>query len=420
MENIENNNESVNVNIKNEPSKSNFGIGFLVGALLGILGTIAVILIVILVKFLAGRNSLASADNIIDFNTLRKIRSTQRIIEKSLYEYDDSVDATHVEDGIFEGMIASLNDPYAEYFSTENIKEVMNGYEGVSYGIGCYVSMDENKLPVIAGIFEDSPAEEADVREGDIIIKVGDEPTVGLSLSAVVGLIKGPENTEVTVTFQRDGEEIVKTIKRGKLIETDTVQYGTVVDKDDIGYVRIIEFDEVTYSQFKEAMDDLKESGIKSLILDLRSNPGGDVDTVVDIAREILPQGLVVYTEDKNGKRRDYTCDGKNEIQIPMVVLVNEYSASASEILAGAIQDYNKGTILGTTTYGKGIVQRVFSLEDGSAIKITTSSYFTPKGRNIHGTGIEPDIELEFDAEAYEKDGTDNQANKAIEILEQK
>ena len=420
MENIENNNESVNVNVKNEPSKSNFGIGFMVGALLGILGTIAVILIVILVKFLAGRNSLASADNIIDFNTLRKIRSTQRIIEKTLYEYDDSVDATHVEDGIFEGMIASLNDPYAEYFSTENIKEVMNGYEGVSYGIGCYVSMDENKLPVIAGIFEDSPAEEADVREGDIIIKVGDEPTVGLSLSAVVGLIKGPENTEVTVTFQRDGEEIVKTIKRGKLIETDTVQYGTVVDKDDIGYVRIIEFDEVTYSQFKEAMDDLKESGIKSLILDLRSNPGGDVDTVVDIAREILPQGLVVYTEDKNGKRRDYTCDGKNEIQIPMVVLVNEYSASASEILAGAIQDYNKGTILGTTTYGKGIVQRVFSLEDGSAIKITTSSYFTPKGRNIHGTGIKPDIELEFDAASYEKDGTDNQANKAIEILEQK
>ena len=164
----------------------------------------------------------------------------------------------------------------------------------------------------------------------------------------------------------------------------------------------------------------LKEEGIEGLILDLRSNPGGDLTAVVDIARQIIPAGLVVYTEDKAGNRKEYTCDGTHELQLPLVVLVNEYSASASEILAGAIQDYNKGTLIGTTTFGKGIVQRIHRLDDGTAIKLTVSAYFTPSGRNIHGIGIEPDIELEYDYEANEADGTDNQVLKAIEVLEGK
>lgn len=209
-------------------------------------------------------------------------------------------------------------------------------------------------------------------------------------------------------------------IVRGKLIEAETVQSGMLEDTKQIGYLRITEFDTITVDQFNEAMAELNASGMKALILDLRSNPGGDLTAVVDVARRLLPKGLVVYTEDKNGKRKEYTCDGEHEIQIPMAVLVNEYSASASEILSGAIKDYNKGTVIGTTTYGKGIVQRINRLDDGTAVKLTVSAYFTPLGKNIHGIGIEPDIELEYDYEAYERDGVDNQVEKAIEILEGK
>ena len=176
----------------------------------------------------------------------------------------------------------------------------------------------------------------------------------------------------------------------------------------------------MTVDQFNEAMAELRASDMKGLILDLRSNPGGDLTAVVEVARRLLPEGMVVYTEDKAGKRTEYTCDGAHEIQIPMAVLVNEYSASASEILAGAIKDYNKGTLIGTTTYGKGIVQRINRLDDGTAVKLTVSAYFTPSGTNIHGIGIEPDIELKYDYDAYDEDGTDNQVEKAIEILEGK
>ena len=189
---------------------------------------------------------------------------------------------------------------------------------------------------------------------------------------------------------------------------------------DGIGYLRIREFDGVTVDQYTEAMAELKEYGMKGLILDLRSNPGGDLTAVVDIAGKIVPKGLIVYTEDKYGKRVEYTRDDPSEINIPLAVLVNEYSASASEILAGAIQDYNKGTLIGTTTFGKGIVQKIHRLDDGTAVKLTISAYFTPSGRNIHGIGIEPDIELEYDEEASEAAGMDNQVERAIEVLEGK
>ena len=189
---------------------------------------------------------------------------------------------------------------------------------------------------------------------------------------------------------------------------------------DGIAYIQIAEFDEVTSGQFEDYLEQARNDGMKGLVIDLRDNPGGSLSTVVEIANQILPKGLVVYTEDRDGNRKEYECDGKHEIEVPLVVLVNGNSASASEILAGAIKDYGVGTILGTTTFGKGIVQKIFSLSDGSALKLTISHYYTPKGNDIHGVGIEPDEELELDKEAYLEDGADNQLDRAKEILKDK
>jgi len=191
-----------------------------------------------------------------------------------------------------------------------------------------------------------------------------------------------------------------------------------VGEKENIGYLQITEFDDVTPDQFAEGMAELREKDMQGLIIDLRSNPGGSLQAVCEIARQLLPKGLIVYTVDRDGNRDDYTCDGEHEIDIPVVVLVNQYSASASEILSGAIKDYKIGTLVGTTTFGKGIVQRIFDLKDGTAVKLTVSDYYTPNGNNIHGIGIEPDVEIEFDADAYAEDKTDNQLEKGIEVME--
>ena len=173
----------------------------------------------------------------------------------------------------------------------------------------------------------------------------------------------------------------------------------------------------MTVNQFDEAMKEIQKADAAGLILDLRSNPGGSLSAVVDISRQLLPEGLIVYTEDRSGKRMEYSCDGDHEIRIPLVVLVNGNSASASEILAGAIKDYEKGLLVGTTTFGKGIVQRILPLTDGTAIKLTVSAYYTPKGNNIHNIGIEPDIICEFDGDAYYDDGFDNQLERGIEEI---
>ncbi len=368
----------------------------------------------------------ASADaqeeeSVVNADTMQKMKTIEEVIDN--YYYGEETSSGELQDGIYKGMVKALGDPYSEYFTKDELEETLNSNQGISYGIGAAISLNkEMDTAMINSVIEDTPAEAAGLRAGDIIYKVDGEETFGMSLSQVVGRVKGKENTTVHLTIYREGEAdlLEMDIVRGKLIEAETVQSGMLEETNQIGYLRITEFDTITVDQFNEAMAELNASGMKALILDLRSNPGGDLTAVVDVARCLLPEGLVVYTEDKAGKRKEYTCDGEHEIQIPVAVLVNEYSASASEILSGAIKDYNKGTLIGTTTYGKGIVQRINRLEDGTAVKLTVSAYFTPLGNNIHGIGIEPDIELEFDYEAYEKDGTDNQVEKAIEILEGK
>ena len=363
----------------------------------------------------------AQDGSVVSTEAIQKMRTIEEMVDA--YYYGDEVTAGELQDGVYKGMVKALGDPYSEYFSKEELEDVVNNNQGISYGIGAMISINTNlNTAMISGVLEESPAMEAGLKEGDIIYKVGDEFTQGMSLSKVVSLVKGREGTIVNLTIYREGEPdyLEMEIVRAKQIETTTVDSGMIEGHDEIGYLRIREFEGVTPDQFTEAMAVLKENGMRGLVLDLRSNPGGDLTAVVDVARQILPAGLIVYTEDKAGNRKEYTCDGTHELQMPLVVLTNEYSASASEILAGAIKDYNKGTLIGTTTFGKGIVQRINRLKDGTAIKLTVSAYFTPSGKNIHGIGIKPDIVLEYDDEAYEADGTDNQVMKAIEVLEGK
>ena len=374
-----------------------------------------------LVKTQGGAQSESS---VVNAETIQKMRSLESVIEKYYYDYkDEPTTEENLQTGIYKGMTEALNDPYSEYYTAEELKEVVDGNNGVSYGIGAYITLDkEQDMAVIAGVMEGTPAEEAGLKEGDVIYEVDGEETRGLSTSRVVSMVKGKEGTTVHLTIYREGEAdfLEVDIVRSKLIETTTVRYGMVEGEEGIGYLQITEFDTVTLDQFNEAMAELRADDMKGLILDLRSNPGGDLSVVVEIARRLLPAGLITYTEAPSGQRTEYTCDGEYEIDIPMVVLINGYSASAAEILAGAIQDHNKGAVVGTTSYGKGIVQRLITLEDGSAVKLTVSGWFTPNGNNIQGSGIEPDVEAEYDTDLAETEGLDSQVEKGIEILKEK
>ncbi len=359
----------------------------------------------------------ADGEGLVNAGSVEKLETIEGIIDKYYY-LDEDIDEEAMTEGMYAGIVDALGDPYSTYYTAEEWQSIMEETEGVYYGIGAYISIDSvTNCAMISGVIEDAPAQEAGLRENDIIYQVEGESTQGLELSEVVSRIKGEEGTKVHLTIYREGAEnyLEIDVERRK-IETPTVNYEMY--DNGVGYIQITEFDDVTLDQFTEALAVVKGSGAKGLILDLRSNPGGSLSVVTDIAREILPKGLIVYTEDKYGKREEYTCDGKKELDIPLVVLINGNSASASEILAGAIKDYGKGTLIGTTTFGKGIVQRILPLTDGTALKLTISSYFTPNGNNIHGIGIEPDIECEFDSDAYYNEGVDNQLQRALQEVE--
>lgn len=343
------------------------------------------------------------------------------VIEETIQEYFlEETSRSALENGIYTGMLEALEDPYSAYYSAEELKELQMSTEGIYYGIGAYISKAvTDEFCIISGVIEDTPAQEADLRDGDIIYEVDGVLTQGMDTTEVVALIKGEEGTQVVLTLIREGEDdYLKIPVERRKIESPTVSSEML--EGGIGYIEITEFDEVTEDQFAEALAECKGNGMKALILDLRSNPGGNLSTVCEISRMLLPKGMIVYTEDKYGNRDEYTCDGLRQLQIPAVVLVNGYSASASEILAGAMKDHGVATIMGTTTFGKGIVQRVISLSDGSAVKLTVSKYYTPNGNDIHEKGIEPDVEVEFDADAYYNEGVDNQLQEAISFLTDK
>lgn len=364
---------------------------------------------------LVRRKEESEPESLVSDGTMDKLE----IIEKAIseYYYQKDVSTEDMIDGMYQGVVASLGDPYSTYYTEEDLEDLMQQTEGIYYGIGAYVGMDaQTGMAYISGVFEGTPAEESGLRDGDVIYMVNEEPMQGLELSEIVGKIKGEEGTKVHLTVYREGESdyLQIDVERRK-IESPTVKYELYDNKT--GYIQITEFDEITVSQFQDAMTELNNEGMKGLILDLRANPGGNLSAVVEIARQLLPEGLIVYTEDRDGNRTEYSCDGENVFDKPLVVLINGYSASASEILAGAIKDYGIGELIGTTTFGKGIVQKVMSLSDGTALKLTVSTYFTPKGNNIHGIGVEPDEVYEFDSEEYYENGYDNQLEHAKAVI---
>lgn len=354
-------------------------------------------------------------DSVTDVSVSRKLGILEDTIRKYFWQ---EIDTETLEDGVYKGLLDALGDPYSVYYTHEELVDLQQQTEGIYYGIGAYISQNQETGYVqISGIIKNTPAEESGLMQGDYIYEINGENMQGKESSYVVSRIKGEEGTYVTVTVIREGasEPLDIEVERRR-IESPTVEYEMF--DDGMAYIQITEFDLVTSKQFEEAYNQAKSNGMRGLIIDLRSNPGGNLTTVCDIARMILPKGLIVYTEDKYGKRDEYTCDGKNQIEVPLVVLTNGYSASASEILAGAVKDYGIGKIVGTTTYGKGIVQKIINLSDGSALKLTVSTYYTPNGNNIHQIGVEPDVEVPFDAEQYQN-GTDNQLERAREVLAQ-
>lgn len=404
---------------KNTGNGSNFILGLVVGMALALLVS-GFVFVGVKVYEVVGSKHLkktSTAGSVVNEDTEKKLASIEDVINEYYYQ-DADIDVDAMTEGMYAGMVSALGDPYSVYYTEEEWDDLMRETEGIYYGIGAYLMIDQNTgAAKISGVIDNTPAQEAGLRADDLIYMVDGEMTMGLELSEIVARVKGEEGTTVHLTIYREGESdyLEIDVERRK-IESPTVNYEML--ENDIGYIQITEFDDVTTDQFTEALAVVKGSGAKGLILDLRGNPGGSLNVVVDIAREILPKGLIVYTEDKYGERDEYNCDGKKELEIPLVVLVNGNSASASEILAGAIKDYGKGTLIGTTTFGKGIVQRVLPLTDGTALKLTISSYYTPNGNNIHGVGIEPDVVCEFDSDAYYDDGVDNQLERAVEEME--
>ena len=357
-----------------------------------------------------------SANPIVTAEFAEKVGEIYDIID-SIYYFSDKFDVNNTQEQLYSAILDSIDDKYSEYYTVEEWAEQKSDSAGTYYGIGSYVSIDtDSGYPMLSGVFEGSPAQAAGLRDGDLITEVEGESVKGWELSDVVALIRGPENTDVTITILRDSESLRVTVTRG---EIHTIAVNSEIKRDNIGYIQITQFVDVASEQFEKALDKMKSESVKGIVIDLRSNPGGNLSTVLEICEQLLPKGRITYIEDRFGNKQEYNSTGRHEIKIPMVVLTNEYSASASELMTGALRDYEKATIIGTKTFGKGIVQSLYELEDESAVKITTASYFTPKGECIHGKGIEPDIEVEFDSEAYydETDPVDNQLEYAIDYL---
>lgn len=348
----------------------------------------------------------------------KKIQLLETLIDET---YLEDVDENELTESMYAGLIDGLGDPYSRYYTVDEYKSLNEETEGSYQGIGIVMQQNpDTGVITIVRCYEGAPGAEAGVLPGDILYKVNDKEVTGTELAEVAKKIKSQDTDVVHLTLARDGENdyIDIDVKKAQ-VEIPVVAHEMLANQ--VGYIAVYEFTGVTVQQYNDAYKELKSQGMKKLVVDLRGNPGGLLTAVCDIFNNIAPEKLIVYTEDKNGQKEEYLSGEGTALDVPMAVLVNGNSASASEIFAGAVQDYGLGTLVGTTTFGKGIVQKVTPLTDGSAVKLTISKYYTPNGRNIHGTGITPDVEVELDEALKQKvtisKDEDNQLQKALEVL---
>ena len=389
-----------------------------IGFILGIMTSFVLVYVGFAFAFNNGNvlSLFLKRNNKLDYKKIEEKTSVLQNIIDRYFLFDE--DMTKVEDGIYAGMMNGLGDPYTVYYTKEEYKALNEDTEGKYSGIGAVVSQNPNtKIITIVKIFDNSPANDAGLQVGDIIDKIDGEEVAGTDMDILVKTkIRGEEGTSFKMTVLRGDErkEVELDLTR-RSIEVETVA-GKMLDNN-IGYIAVSQFDAVTSEQFKSNIESLQSQGMTKLIVDLRGNPGGLLDQVVDMLDYILPDGLVLYTEDKYGKREEYYSDGSHELKIPMVVLVNENSASASEVFTATFRDFEWGTVVGKTTFGKGIVQNVLPLGDGTAVKITTQHYYPPSGYDLHKVGIKPDLEVDLNEGAKIGTDSDNQLSAAIDIL---
>ena len=398
--------------IESTPKKKGIK-NFWKGALCGALFSLIICAILLVATGFLRRN--AYSGELVTGETEAKLRNIRSIIEE-IYLYSDKIDEELLQENIVRGYVAGLEEPYTVYYNEAETTALFESTSGTFGGIGVVIMQDRTTgLATFTTIYDDCPGKKAGFKSGDIVYKVNGEDVSGMDLDSIVTRIRGEVGTDVEITVLRGetGEEYTGVATRA-LIENETVEYEMKDDK--VGYIQLTAFESVTYEQFKNALEDLTTQGMTGLVVDLRNNTGGNLDTVCEILDLILPKGTIVSIKDKNGNGQTFTSDDRNKLEVPLVVLTNGYSASASEIFAGAVQDYGIGKLVGTKTYGKGIVQNIYSLGDGTSLKITSSEYFTPNGRNIHEKGIEPDVVVEYVYDEANPD-KDNQLEKALEVL---
>ena len=352
-----------------------------------------------------------------DSSHVQKIEYLEKMIDQ---EYLGEVDNAEMAEGIYAGLVYGLGDVYSRYYTADEYAQETASTDGAYAGIGVSIQKNKNGGVQIAECYEGGPGAEAGLQTGDVITAINDTDVTDMELSDVVSLIRENKDNTIVLTVFRENEEKSREISVDVTdVELPSV-FGEMLDKK-TGYIQITQFTGVTPQQYKDMFAELKDKGMERLVIDLRDNPGGLLTSVCDILREILPEGLIVYTEDKYGNREEENCDGKHQLDMPLAVLVNENSASASEIFAGAVQDHEVGTIVGTTTYGKGVVQELRQLSDGSAVKLTVSNYYTPNGNSINKVGIKPDVEVKLASELLNKDEItheeDNQLQKALDVI---
>ena len=402
-------------------SKHDFGLGAFTGVVCTLLVMIIIVGAVFVRFYQAGYIHIAtngqiyiqdiasSASTGIGSEVEAKLNAMDSVLDTF---YFDDVDEETAKDNIYKAYLSSYGDKYTVYYTADEYKSLLESTTGKFSGIGAVCQKMDNGTILITEAYEEAPAYKAGIRKGDYVSKVDGQDITDMDLSTAVALIKGEKGTSVHLEVIRDDTTFECDVVRDD-IDIRTVSYS--MRENDIGYILISQFDTVTTNQFKSALDDLTAQGMKGLVIDIRSNPGGVLGTVVDMLDEILPDGLIVYTQDKDGNKTEYKGSNKNELTVPLAVLVDGNSASASEIFAGAVQDYGIGKIIGTQTFGKGIVQTIRPMTDGSAIKYTIAKYFTPKGQDIHGNGVTPDIVIEY--EPSDDGSVDNQLEAAMDYV---